>query len=305
MSRPLRVGSRIAVAVATLLTSAVAAVPAVSAPLAQLPDAAPPPAVQALPTPKAFVSNLDLECFRTPAYQPPTTFITTRHLNPLLTGLPTETHQLGARTQLCVPVAKNNSLPPPDVLPFVRFVDLACYRISGQTVNFPLTLTHLNPVLGNQPVKSTAMLTPEQLCVPVIKNNSIPPDEVLNLVRYIDLKCYGVRNTDRLGVNLGIRQLNPVLAGLAPVTVTVAEARQLCVPVRKNNQLIPNDVLNIVQWIDLEKYDTIGPALAAPFPLQLRHINPALGHLPLEQTTIQFREQLMLPVAKNGRIPPG
>src|SRR5262245_13815028 len=57
--------------------------------------------IQALPTPKAFVSNLDLECFKTNPYVPPTTTLTLKHINPVLTGLPPETVTLGAREQLC------------------------------------------------------------------------------------------------------------------------------------------------------------------------------------------------------------
>lgn len=268
-------------------------------------SAAAPPAAQALPTPLGFVSYLDLECFRTPLYTPPATAIFTQHLNPLLANLPAETHTLGPREQLCVPVAKNNKIPPTSVLPFVRFVDLSCYRIQGQTVNFPLNLRHLNPVLSTLPTKNTVMVTPEHLCVPVIKNGVTPPAEVFDLVRYIDLKCYRVTNTTSLGVGLALTQLNPVLGGIPQASVGVLNARQLCVPVRKNTQAIPAATLNIVRWVDLEKYDTTPHTLATPVTLTLRHINPALVNLPQETVTIQQATQLMLPVAKNNAIPPG
>jgi hypothetical protein len=81
--------------------------------------------IQALPTPKAFVSNLDLECFKTNPYVPPTTTLTLRHINPVLIGLPPETVTLGAREQLCVPVVKNNTPIPAAVLAFIRWVDLS------------------------------------------------------------------------------------------------------------------------------------------------------------------------------------
>lgn len=263
-----------------------------------------PPTVQALPAPFAFVSNLDLECFRTPTYTPPAIAIVAQHLNPVLAGLPTETHVLGPREQLCVPVAKNNKIPPAGVLEFVRFVDLSCYRIQGQTVNFPLTLRHLNPVLSTIPVKNTAIGVPEHLCVPVIKNGVVPPAEVLSLVRFIDLKCYRVGNINPLNVGLQLTQLNPVLGGIPPVQVGVLNARQLCVPIRKNNQAIPAAVLNIVRWVDLERYDTTPHTLAAPMTLNLQHINPLLVNLPTETVTIQQATQLMLPVAKNNTFPP-
>jgi hypothetical protein len=268
-------------------------------------SAAGPPAAQALPTPKAFVSMLDLECFRTQPYTPPTTTIVAQHLNPVLANLPTETHVLGPREHVCVPVAKNNQIPPAGVLEFVRFVDLSCYRIQGQTVSFPLTLRHLNPVLANQPVKNTAIGVPEHLCLPVIKNGVMPPPEVFDLVRYIDLKCYRVGNTNPLNIGLQLTQLNPVLGGVPPASVGVLNARQLCVPVRKNNQAIPTNVLSIVRWVDLERYDTTLHNLATPITLQLRHINPLLTTLPQETVTIQTGLHLMLPVAKNNAIPPG
>ena len=70
------------------------------------------PQVQALPSALRFISSLDLECFKTSPYTPPATAIVTRHINPVLTGLPVETVTLGLREQLCVPVAKNGVIPP-------------------------------------------------------------------------------------------------------------------------------------------------------------------------------------------------
>lgn len=43
-----------------------------------------------LPTPLAFVSNLDLECYQTDSYTPAVPPILTHHLNPVLSGLPDE-----------------------------------------------------------------------------------------------------------------------------------------------------------------------------------------------------------------------
>lgn len=265
-----------------------------------------PDAVLALPTPLQFVSNLDLECFRTDTYQPPPlpAPLTLRHLNPVLQNLAPWSTQLGPRNQLCVPVAKNGKIPPPGVREFIQFVDLSCYRISGPLVNFPLVLSHLNPQQAYLPRKEVRMVAAVQLCVPVIKNNAVPPAEVLNLVRFIDLACYHTEPQVPLDISVNLTQLNPVLAGIPPTDVRVRENRQLCVPVRKNNQAIPADVLNIVRWIDMEKYDIIAPTMD-PVHLSLRHINPLLGHLPAEPTQLIARPQLALPVAKNGLIPPG
>ncbi|WP_245601903.1 hypothetical protein [Hamadaea tsunoensis] len=255
-------------------------------------------------SPFNFVSYLDLECFKTSPYTPPVTTVLTRHLNPVLAGLPAENVTLGARQQLCVPVAKNGVTPPADVLGFIRFVDLSCYAISGITVNKTLTLTHLNPVLKALPVRTITMVTPQQLCVPVVKNNAFPPADVLRLVQYIDLKCYLEQPQTSLGISLRLSHLNPVLAGLAVHTASVTFNRQLCVPVQKNNQVIPDDVLNVVRWVDLEKFDIVTPALTSPVTLTLTHINPALTGLPVETAVIQTSEQLAVPVAKNGAIPP-
>jgi hypothetical protein len=264
----------------------------------------PPVAAQVLPTPRAFVSNLDLECFGTNPYQPPATNLTLRHLNPALAGLPIEQVTLGPRVQLCVPVAKNNVIPPPDVLAFIRFVDLACYRIIGPTVNQPLALRHLNPVLQNLPGQSIVMGTPAQLCVPVAKNNLNPPAEVLRLISHIDLKCYTITPNNPLNITLNLRQLNPVLGHIPAADVQVRYARQLCVPVQKAGDVIPPEILNIVRWIDLEKFDIIAPTVPTT-TLALRHLNPVLGHLPPESATLTTRQQLAVPVAKNGMIPPG
>ncbi|TWP48150.1 hypothetical protein FKR81_29660 [Lentzea tibetensis] len=266
-------------------------------------------AAPASPSPLSFVSQLDLECFKTDPYTPPPTVIKTTHLNPVLVqaGLPPEVVKLGNREQLCVPVDKNYRTPTPDAFNWVRFVDLSCYRIEGQQVGFPLKLDHLNPVLRDMGVPGNIVKLdrPEQLCVPVIKNNVVPPAEVLRLVRFIDLKCYSAPPPKELGVGLVLRQLNPVLANQPPRFVKVRENRQLCVPVRKNDQPIPPDVLNVVQWIDLQRYDITAPTFPTPVSLTLRHINPALVNLPAEPVRIFASNQLALPVAKNGKVPPG
>jgi hypothetical protein len=294
MLRSIRPGKHIAVALVILVSITVGG----AAASAQQP--------QPLPTPLRFVSNLDLECFRTPPYQPPVTFsIVTRHLDPVLAHLPAEATPLGPREQLCVPVAKNNIIPPADVLPFIRFVDLACYRIQGQTVNQPLRLTHLNRVFADLPVRSVTIFFPQQLCVPVIKNGVVPPPEVRRLVQYIDLKCYIEAPQVALNRTVNLRHLNPVLGHLPAHNAAITFNRQLCVPVQKNNQQIPPDVLEIIRWIDLEKYDIVTPPLPVAVNLTLNHLNPLLAGLPTEPVTITGAQQLLLPVAKNGVIPPG
>ncbi|OXM47564.1 hypothetical protein [Amycolatopsis alba] len=276
--------------------------------VAVLPGAA--AAAPAVPPPLPFVSQLDLSCYRTEGYKPPPTAVTLKQLNPVLAGLPIETVKLGEREQFCVPVAKNGAIPPPWILDYVRWVDLSCYRIAGAAVNFPLTLSQLNPVvrkLGIQDAPVT-MLSPEQLCVPVAKNGVLPPPEILSFVRHIDLECYALRVLGIPGrpFPLTLGHLNPVLADRPKAEVKVGNARQLCVPVSKGGDEVTREVLATVQWLDLAKYDVAtGPSVIGPVTLKLSHLNPVLAHLPSEQVTITEPTQLGLPVAKNGKIPPG
>ncbi|MET8160880.1 hypothetical protein ABZT47_31360 [Sphaerisporangium sp. NPDC005289] len=266
---------------------------------------APSATALALPTPKAFTSYLDLECFKTSTYQPPTTTLTLKHLNPVLQDLPTEQVTLGAREKLCVPVAKNQVIPPSGVLDFIRYVDLSCYRITGATVNRSLVLSHLNPVLQDLPREQVVITAPQHLCVPVAKNGLVPPPEVLSLVSHIDLKCYGLTPNTLMNRKLALTQLNPVLTSQIPTTsVQVTYGRQLCVPVLKAGDSVPTAVANIVRWIDLENFDVIAPAIN-PVTLSLKHLNPVLAGLPAETAVLYGAAQLGVPVAKNGQFPPG
>ncbi|GAA0925200.1 hypothetical protein [Nonomuraea longicatena] len=264
-----------------------------------------PATAVALPKPKPFVSFLDLECFRTDPYQPPATQLQLRHLNPVLATLPPETVTLGTREQLCVPVAKNGQHPPPDVAEFIKYVDLACYRIQGASPNRGLVLSQLNPLLQDVPRHDALLGAAQQLCVPVAKNDVIPPPEVLTLVSHIDLKCHAITPNFAMNRGLGLEQLNPVLVGQIPRhSVQVTNARQLCVPVQKAGDQIPPEALDIVRWVDLEKFD-IGTQTLRPVTLTLRHLNPVLARLPVERATLSAATQLGVPVAKNGQIPPG
>lgn len=266
---------------------------------------APPASALALPTPREFVSNLDLECFKTTPYQPPAVTLALRHLNPVFGNLPPVQVTLGQREQLCVPVAKNNVFPPPNVLDYLRFVDLSCYRVAGPAINQNLGLRHLNPVLQNVPGISVTLNVPQHLCVPVAKNNLLPAPDILRVISHIDLLCYGHLPNPSMNRNLALTQLNPVLTSQIPTrTVLVTAARQLCVPVQKARDEIPPDVLNVVRWIDLEKFDLSGPTIS-PVPLTLRHLNPVLGNLPPEELRLTSSAQLAVPVAKNGMVPPG
>jgi len=266
---------------------------------------APPASALALPSPLRLVSSLDLECFKTNPYQPPAVTLALRHLNPVLSGLPIDRVTLGQRDQLCVPVAKNDVLPPDDALRYLRYVDLSCYRVTGSSLDKSLVLSHLNPVLRDLPRKEVLLNRPEQLCVPVAKNGVLPPDEVLKVVQHIDLLCYGATPNVPMSRPLTLTQLNPVLVDqIRPAEVRVNHSRQLCVPVHKGGDNIPSEVVDLVRWIDLEKYD-IDAREMKPVDLALQHLTPVLARLPREKATLTAAVQLGVPVAKNGRIPPG
>ncbi len=261
---------------------------------------------QALPSPFSYVSNLDLECFKTNS-QTPNVGVQLKHLNPVLQNLPVHKVVMGAREQLCVPVTKNNVIPPSPALDYIRFTDLSCYKITAAPVNFPVTLKHLNPVLQQMglPPENVTMTQAQQLCVPVAKNNVVLPPAVKRVVQYIDLECFGITPQVPINVPLSIGQLNPVLQPVIPGgNVTVTSNRQLCVPVAKNNQQIPADVLALVKWIDLKKYDVVTAPLPNPVTLQLHHLNPLFTTLPVETATLTAAVQLGVPVSKNGVVPP-
>jgi hypothetical protein len=264
---------------------------------------------QALPTPKQLVSGLDLECYRTPG---PALDIelTLSHLNPVLRELGLPAHQVRIKelAQTCVPVRKNNAFPHPAAFPFIRHIDFACYRLEAQPfpAPVPINLTHLNPVLSTLPQHLVWLERPAQLCVPVGKNGLLPPPAVLQLVQFIDLECYQTDPLPHPMFSVLLTQLNPQLQDdIAPhPMMLVPEPRQLCVPVRKNAQFIPPAILDIIQWIDLEKFAADPQVQIAPVNVTLQHLNPLFVGLPWIQVVLEEAVALMVPVAKNGAIPP-
>jgi hypothetical protein len=270
---------------------------------------APPAPLAPLPGPFPFVSGLDLECYATPgpALNIP---LTLKHLNPVLIGLGLPTHNVVVRElqQTCVPVMKNGVAPAPAALPFIRHVDLACYRVDAAVLPAPtnINLRHLNPVLANLPSHNFTLVAPQQLCVPMGKNGVALPPDVLDLVRYIDLECYrGDPTTTHPSFGVGLTQLNPQLTGIPNHGLTLSpQNRQVCVPVQKNNQVIPPGSLNLIKWLDLEKFPAAQPVNIPPKAVVLDHLNPLFATLPRVPVTLQTANALMVPVAKNGQIPP-
>ena len=266
---------------------------------------------QPLPTPGQFVRNLDVRCYKIPNQPPLNVNLRLDHLNPVLVnqGLPPEFVTLFEPQELCVPVQKDHQVPPDNVLPFIRYVDLKCYRISGPPLGVTLNLSQLNPVIASkfgQEVK-VAVHEPQQLCVPVAKNNLIPPPEIRRLISQLDIKCYRVESDQIVGGDVNLTHLNPLFSNTSPELVKFVQQgpRQLCVPVAKNQQIPPSEVLPIIRFSDVLCYDILGAPLN--MQLALTHLNPVLRNmgLPVENVPVTGSTKLCVPVAKNGVFPPG
>lgn len=195
-----------------------------------------------------FVKYLDLKCYN--IADPSGLPLPPLGLRLMLTHLNQVLLQMGAQPEvvtmfeprkLCVPVAKNGVLPPTGspALNFISNVDQKCYNIGSN-----LNLMHLNPVLQDQPREDVRVIEgAQQLCVPVMKNQTPPPSTVIDAVSNVDLKCYAITDQSGnpllpLGVTLRLTHLNPVILGTPGVlpdeTVLVQEPQQLCVPVGKS-----------------------------------------------------------------------
>jgi len=265
---------------------------------------------QALPSVRRFVDFLDVRCYRIPNQLPINVPLRLDHLNPVLIdqGVPFEDVVLQEAQDLCVPVQKDNLVPPADTLPFIRFVDWKCYGIQGHSLDLPLHLDHLNPVIAQKlgPSDDVIVREPQQLCVPVAKNNAFPPADIRHLIESLDVKCYKVEPKQVASADLRLKHLNPLFAGL-PVdnTVLLGPALQLCVPVAKNKQIPPDDVLPYIQFSDVLCYSLRGTPLNQN--LTLTHLNPVLigMGLPPENVFVGDSDKICVPVAKNGKFPPG
>jgi hypothetical protein len=260
-------------------------------------------------SPRHFLSNLDLRCYTIPNQPPANLPLRLDHLNPVFLQfqppLPPENVTLFEPQDLCVPVQKENNVVPPDVLPYIQFVDWKCYRIAGPSIDKPIHIDHLNPVIAAMigPSDDIIVRDPQQLCVPVQKNNSVPPSNVLHLIQWLDVKCYRV-DPNRL---IKLTHLNPLLTTLPPekANLDATIPLQLCVPVEKNQTPPPSDVLPFIQFADFLCYDLDGLPLNLRF--NLTHQNPVLAGLlhPELNVLVTDSDKLCVPVAKNGMFPPG
>lgn len=266
-------------------------------------------ALAQLPPVAAFVQNLDVRCYKIPNQPPLALPLALDHLNPLFVekGFPRENVVVKEPQELCVPVAKNGVFPPPNVLPFIRYVDWKCYGIDGPSLDYRLHLDHLNPIIRQLfgPGDDVVVREPQQVCVPVMKNNSAPPQNVRRLVEQLDVKCYRVESTYPSFSPITLNHLNPLFAVVPAENAYISgPAKQLCVPVAKNGKIPPPEVLTHVAYSDVLCYPLQGQPLNRE--LQLRHLNPVLIDLglPVENVFVTDSTKLCVPVAKDGRFPP-
>lgn len=125
-------------------------------------------------------------------------------------------------------------------------------------------------------------------------------------VRFLDLRCYDIPGQPPIGVPLQLTHLNPVFinAGAPPEDVVLQEPQELCVPVRKEAQVIPGAALPFIQYADFKCYRIDGPPLN--LPLQLDQLNPEIAARfgPVTNVIVQEPQQLCVPVFKDGQLPP-
>lgn len=191
-----------------------------------------------------FLQYADLKCYRIDGHSLDIP-LQLSQLNPAIAALygPNLNVIVREPQQLCVPVAKNDQIPPPDVRRLIQFLDIKCYRIEAPPIDTrSIALTHLNPLFSGTPTEKAWIYgpAPTQLCVPVAKNQMIPPPDVNQIIRFSDVLCYNLRGLP-LDKQLKLTHLNPVLRnmGLPPEDVKVTESTKLCVPVAKNGLFPP------------------------------------------------------------------
>ncbi len=264
---------------------------------------------QPLPTPAQFVRFLDLRCYDIPGQPPLGVPLTLTHLNPVFGNFPPENVILQEPQDLCVPVRKNAQVVPPASLPFLQYADLKCYRIDGPPLNFNVQLTQLNPAIANLYGQNLNVIVrePQQLCVPVAKNGQIPPPDVLNLIKFLDIKCYRIDAPPNPLASINLTHLNPLFSGTPTEGTRILgpAPQQLCVPVAKNGQIpTPAAVNQIIRFSDVLCYNLDGQPLDKQ--LKLTHLNPVLRAMGLPDEDVKVTEttKLCVPVAKNGQFPP-
>jgi len=264
------------------------------------------------PSALELASETDYECRPVNNVPPPVPQLGIRQLNPVLKDqIPPQVVQLGPAQQLCVPVAKNNNVPTPRALPIIANSDLICYQATAPLpVDVDLKLNHLNPVLKDLPAEFVHLTELQSVCVPVRKNAAQIPPAIKTIDSYVDQACYKLEEpTSDANMPLFLSHLNPIIRAwnFPDREVVMRRAHTMCVPIAKNNEVVPPAVLALVQWLDFLKYRVDVIQGAGPvFPLALTHLNPLFAALPQFPVTVYNDPiHLMVPVMKNDHIPPG
>lgn len=226
----------------------------------------------------------ELACFDTPGPALGLELWLTQ-LDPALVQLGATPHGAVVRelVQTCVAVDRRGG-PDPAGARVVPPVDLACYRIDTAPLPEPATLAvaYRDAMLALLPDHTATLVQPVELCLPVVRAGVAPPaPDARRLVQALALECYAVAPGPR---------------------------RQLCVPVAKNSERIPRDVLGIVRRIGVEKLASSRSPAAPAAPgapgthVVLRHLNPLLATLPAVAVVLEQASDRMVPVSR--RAPP-
>ena len=257
----------------------------------------------ARPASGAVAAGPDLECFDTRG-APLHLELRLSHLDPALVQLGVADHSVVVRelVQTCIAVARRGV--PEAARSVVPPADLACYRIDAAPLPGPtaLAVQHGDPALALLPGHGATLTRPVELCLPVTRDGAAPPPDVRRLVQFIALECYAVDPGPHAALDLGLTALDP-RAGVADHALALgADRRELCVPVAKNSERIPSDVLGVLRWIGVEKLAATRPAAVPATRAVLRQLNPLLATLPAAAVVLDRAGGLMVPVSR--RAPP-
>jgi hypothetical protein len=196
----------------------------------------------------------------------------------------------------------------PTPFDFVSQLDLECRPAQGAPPAPQVGVRQLNPVLKDQIPPMQVPLGPlEEVCVPVAKNGQIPSQPARAFIERVDVACYRAISPP-VGVDLHLTHLNPVLANLLDEDVTLGQLEQICLPVNKNNAVLPPAVKQLVSHFDLGCYALEEPTRDADRTLVLAHLNPVIRAMQFPNRVVDLHRahQLCVPIGKNAQpVPPG
>lgn len=254
----------------------------------------------------------DLECFDTPGPRLDLE-LELAELDPALLQLGLAPHRAVVREQTatCVPVARRGARPAADALPTLQAIALACYRIDAAALPAParLGVAHASSAPALLPGDDAVLLRPVELCLPVARADAVAPD-VRRLVQFVALECHAARLAPRPDIAIAAAPLPDTLAAaMPPHALTLGGDREVCMPVARNTERIPSDVLGVVQRLAFEKIAATpapvarrpGPAPGPPsIDLALAHLSPRLVTLPVLTVALGRASGWLLPVVRRG-----